>query len=180
MSKHKPTIKTTIKSIDTVSLSRTFFRQFSWKLLSKDLWQSLYLLKFYAFSIFFWIPSDGCVWCMRIILWDASYFRYLNSIHTLQKPHCKKLLMKYNKNESFKPYLGNKKQKFLIASGCFSMRFAHWVCWVWFWAHVFFFLFSCFCFCFYFACPMGRANEIARSKNRVRRKKFVQPWLVFS
>ena len=41
------------------------------------------------FSIFFWTPLDGCVWCMKIVLWDASYFRHLNNTHTTQKSHCK-------------------------------------------------------------------------------------------
>ena len=33
---------------------------------------------------------------------------------TQQKPHCKNYWWNYNKNESFKPYLGNKEQKWLF------------------------------------------------------------------
>ena len=91
--KHKPTIKTTIKSICVVSFSRIFVRQFFCKLLSKDLCQSLYILKFHAFRILFWIPLDGFAWSMKIILWDASYFRYSNNIHTA-KASLQNLLMK--------------------------------------------------------------------------------------
>ena len=82
MSKNKPIIKTTIKSICAVSLWGIFVRQFLCKLLSKDLLQTLYLLKFHAFSIFLWTPLDGCAWGMIIILRDASYFKHSNKTHT--------------------------------------------------------------------------------------------------
>ena len=49
--------------------------------------------------------------------------RYLSETHlildiettfSLQKPHCKNFWWNYNKSESCKPYLGNKKQKLLF------------------------------------------------------------------
>ena len=43
------------------------------------------------------------------LIWDIS-----NNVHTLQNPHCKNIWWNYNKNESFKSYLGNKEQKLLF------------------------------------------------------------------
>ena len=57
-----------LSKVSVVSLSRIFVRNFFCKLLSKYLWRSLYIVKFYAFSIFFWTPLDGFVWSMKIIL----------------------------------------------------------------------------------------------------------------
>ena len=78
------------------------------KLLSKYMWQSLFLVKSYAFNIFSWTPLDGCICIMKIVLWEASYFRRQNNIETK-----KALLWKLSdiKNESCKRYLGNKEQK---------------------------------------------------------------------
>ena len=86
------TIKTTIKSICPLRLLRIFVRKSICKLLSKHLWQILFLGKFYAFSILFWTPSDGCVWSMKNILWGASYFRHLNNNQTT-KATLQKFLM---------------------------------------------------------------------------------------
>ena len=74
-------------------------------------------IKFHAFGIFFWTHLDGCVWSMRIYLWEASYFRYSNNIHTA-KASRKNIWWNYNKNESCKRYLSNKEQKwmFLVVS----------------------------------------------------------------
>ena len=107
--------------------------------------------------IFFRIPSDRCVWCMRIILWVAYYFCRSNNIHTLQKLHCKNFWWNYYKNRSFKPYLGNKEQKFLfVVVSQLDLRID-------------------FNFAPFFCVPdRARANKIARSKDRVRRSKFVQ------
>ena len=76
-----------------------------------------FILKFRAFKIFFWIPLDGYVWSMRIILWYASYFGHSNNIHT-PKPHCKNFWWNYNKNDTCTRNLGNKEQNllFLVAS----------------------------------------------------------------
>ena len=50
------TIKTTIKSICPLPFSRIFLRNIFCKFLSKYLWQSLYLVKSHAFTIFFRKP----------------------------------------------------------------------------------------------------------------------------
>ena len=63
---YKPIVKTTIKRICSVPSSRIFVRKTFCKLLSKHLWQILFLEKFHAFSIFFWTPLDGCVWSMDL------------------------------------------------------------------------------------------------------------------
>ena len=153
MSKHKPTIETTIKSVFAVSLSRIFVRKFFCKLLSKDLWQNLYLVKFHPSSIFFWTPLDKCVWSMiNIILWDVWKFWTFKQL-TLQNPHCKIFWWDYNKNESCKPYLSNEEQKWLflvvsLSNVHIELDFAR----------------------PFFAC----ANKIARPKSRARRVKFVQ------
>ena len=72
---HRPTIKTTIKSISMVPILRIFVRKIFLNLLSKYRWHNLFLVKSHAFSIFFWTPVDECVWIMKIVLWGASYFR---------------------------------------------------------------------------------------------------------
>ena len=40
-----------------------------------------------------WIPLDGCIWSMKIILWDTSYFRHSNNTCTT-KGSLQQLLMK--------------------------------------------------------------------------------------
>ena len=88
------------------------------------------------------------------LIWDIS-----NNVHTLQNPHCKNIWWNYNKNESFKSYLGNKEQKllFLVVSQLdlpIEIDFAP----------------------VFFCVPYQGANKIARPNNRARRSKFVQPW----
>ena len=58
----------------SVPFSRIFVRKNFCSLLAKRMWWSLFLVKFNAFTIFFW--------SVKIILWDASYIRYLNNIQT--------------------------------------------------------------------------------------------------
>ena len=99
-----------LSKVSAVSFSRIFVRIFFCKLLSKYLWQSLYNVKFHAFSIFFWTTLDRFVWSVRIILWDASYFRHSNNIHTA-RASLQKLLKELQQNEGCKSYLGNKEQK---------------------------------------------------------------------
>ena len=102
---------------------------------------------------------DGCVWIMKIVLSEASYFRRWNNI---QKAHSENFWWKHIKNESCKCYLGNKEQKamFLVVSRS-NLHFGF--------DHPFFF--------FFFACPIGRESKIARPKIRPPAKKFVQPYL---
>ena len=161
MYKHKPTIKTTNKSICTGALSRIFVGKVFRKLLSKGLWQSLYFVKFNAFSIFFWIPLDGCIWSMKTILWGSSYLD-IQTIFTLQKPRCKSFWWNYNKSESCKSYLVNK-EKLL-----FLVVFRSDVNVDFYFARPF------------FTCAFGRGNKIARQKNRTHRSKFVQPSFYFN
>ena len=71
------------------------------------------------------MPLDGCAWNMSIILWDASYFRHSNKIHTT-KALVQNFWWNYNKNEICKPYLGNEEQKLLFSS-CFTLRHTHWL-----------------------------------------------------
>ena len=110
-------ISRTLKQLSKVSVPYRSQEYLFGHFLSKDLWQRLYLLKFHAFRIFFWIPLDGYVWSMRIILWYASYFGHSNNIHT-PKPHCKNFWWNYNKNDTCTRSLGNKEQNllFLVAS----------------------------------------------------------------
>ena len=102
--------------INRKKIKRIFVRKFFCKLLSKYLWQSLYIkfenriIKFHAFSIFFSTPLDGFVWSMRIILWNASYFRHSNNIHTA-RASLQKLLMELQWKWSLMSYLSNKEQK---------------------------------------------------------------------
>ena len=78
---HKPTIKTTIRSICLVLFSIFVWKMFC-RLLSKYLWQNLFLVKSYVFSILFWTPIDWGVWIMEILVSGKSYFRRLNNIQT--------------------------------------------------------------------------------------------------
>ena len=122
-----------------VSFSRILVRKFFCKLLSKHLWRSLCVVKFHALSIFFWTPFDGCVWSMRIILWDTSYFRDSNNIHTARAFY-ENLRWNYKKNESC---------KWMNVSYCFSVRR------------------DCFCEPFFFF--FLRAQSHAQVKLRVRK-----------
>ena len=72
------------------------------------LWQSLYSVKSNAFNIFFWTTLDGCVCIMKIVLWEASFFRHQNNTQTT-KVSLQKLLD--IKNEGSKCYLGKKSIK---------------------------------------------------------------------
>ena len=90
------------------------------------------------------------------LIWDIS-----NNVHTLQNPHCKNIWWNYNKNESFKSYLGNKEQKLLFLVVSQSDM------------HIdFHFLRSFFC------APDG-AILFTHPKNRAPRRKFVQPYITF-
>ena len=91
--RHKPTIKTAIKGIHPVPFSRIFVGKIFCKLFSKYRWQSLFVVKSHAFSIFFWIPLDGCACNLKIVLRRASYFRRSNNIETT-KTSLQKHLMK--------------------------------------------------------------------------------------
>ena len=103
---HKSTIKTTIKSICPVPFSRIFVRKIFYKLLSKHLWHSLFLVKSHAFNIFLRTPLDGCI------------LFYVKTSSKLQKPYCINFWWKYIKNESCKWYLGSKELNlmFLVVS----------------------------------------------------------------
>ena len=72
-----------LKQLSKLSL-RCLFQEFCvWKifckLLSKHLCWNLFLVKCLAFSIFFGVPLDGCVWTMKIVIWDPSYFVHSNN-----------------------------------------------------------------------------------------------------
>ena len=62
-------------------------------------------------SAFFPTPLDRCVWSMIIILWEASYFKHSNNISTEKAsfPHWFQ-----QKWKPYKPYLGNKEQRWLF------------------------------------------------------------------
>ena len=111
MSKHKSTIKATIKCICLVKFSRTFLWKIFCKLIPKNLWWSSFFLKHHALSILLWTTLDGCVWSMKIFLWEAFFQR-------LQKFCCRNCQWKYIENENHKFYLGNKEEKliFLVVS----------------------------------------------------------------
>ena len=104
---HKPTIKITIKSICPVPIWRIFVWKIFCKLLSNCLWQSLFLVKSHAFSIFFCTPVD------------------VKTTFKLQRSQWKNFWWKHMKNESCKWYLGN-------VSSCASIGGA-----IWFWAAIF-------------------------------------------
>lgn len=71
------------------------------KLLSKHPWQSLFLVKLQAFSIYFWTLIDGCIWSMKIILRETSYFRHWSNIQTIKESLQRLLvLIEYIKNEN--------------------------------------------------------------------------------
>ena len=78
---------------------------------------------------------------------------------TQQKPHCKNSWWNYNKNESCKPYLGNKEQKWLLLVVSLSDLHIN-------------YYFACTLF---LACPIGHANKM-RAQKIGRVDKFVQPY----
>ena len=104
-----------------MAFSKVFVRKTFCKLLSKYLCWRLFLVKFYAFSMFFWIALASGLWKTfferRLILDIQTTFVSLQ-----------KLLIKYIKNKSCKFYLGNKKQKVLFPVASWSdvhFAFAH-------------------------------------------------------
>ena len=133
-----------------ISRSSTHISKASVRCRSQKYLFGKFSVKFYGFKIFFYTTLDGCVWSMRIILSDASYFRHSNKIHCT-KASFRKYLWNYNKNENYKPYLGNKEQKllFLVASQSDMHND---------------FDFACF---FFFACLI-----------ETRRSKFFQPCII--
>ena len=97
-------------------LRSIFVRKIFCKLLSKYLWQSLFLVKFHAFSTFFSTPLDRCVWILKIVFEEVLDVK---TTFRLKKSHiAKNFWWKQVKNESRKCYLGNKEQKaiFLVVS----------------------------------------------------------------
>ena len=71
---HKPTIKP-LSNVSVQCCSQDICSEIFYKLLLKHRWQSLFLVKFHVFSIFFfWVHWDGCVWIIKIVLLGASYF----------------------------------------------------------------------------------------------------------
>ena len=104
------TIKTTIRNIYLVPLSRIFVLKIFCKLRSKCLWQGLFLIKSHLFSIFFSTPLDGCVCIYWKLVFEGHPILDAKATFKLQKPHCKNFWWKHIKNESCKCYLGNKEQ----------------------------------------------------------------------
>ena len=87
------------------------------------------------------------------MLW--TFKQHLGSCLKLQKPHCKKFWWTYNKNESCRSYLGNKKQKLMFtvvsrSDGHFGFE------------------------CPSFVCPIVRASKTAFPKNWTWWIQFVQ------
>ena len=76
-----------------MAFARVSARKSFYKLLSNHLCRSIFLVMFYAFSIFFWTALDRCVWIMKIILWEPSYFRHSNNIQIVVS-NCKSLIAK--------------------------------------------------------------------------------------
>ena len=112
-------------------LRSIFVRKIFCKLLSKYLWQSLFLVKFHAFSTFFSTPLDRCVWILKIVFEEVLDVK---TTFRLKKSHiAKNFWWKQVKNESRKCYLGNKEQKaiFLVVSRSdvhFSIEHTFFVC----------------------------------------------------
>ena len=110
MSKHKSTIKTTIRLICPMEFSKTLVWKVFCKLLSKHLWWSLFWVKFHIFLNAFRRMRPN----MRSIYWDVYYLRNSNkhsgSCLKLQKLH-KDFWWKYIENENHKSYSGNKGQR---------------------------------------------------------------------
>ena len=114
-------------------LRSIFVRKIFCKLLSKYLWQSLFLVKFHAFSTFFSTPLTDV-----FELWKLFFKKYLildvKTTFRLKKSHiAKNFWWKQVKNESRKCYLGNKEQKaiFLVVSRSdvhFSIEHTFFVC----------------------------------------------------
>ena len=76
-----------IKITCPVTFSRIFVGKIFCKFVVKASVIEFFLVKFHAFSIFFWTRWDRCVWNINIVFWEASYFVYLkNSCLALQKP----------------------------------------------------------------------------------------------
>ena len=121
-----PSISWPLKQLSKVSMqcrSQEYLFEIFCKLLSKNLWENLYLVKFHAFSMFFWIPSGRCVWRTKIILWDTSYFRTETTL-TLQKSRYKNFWWNY---ESSMPYISNKREKWLFLVFPLSDMHIHWL-----------------------------------------------------
>ena len=118
--------------VSAVPISRIAVWKFFCKLLSNYLWRSLYIVKFHDFSIFFWTPLEGFVWSMRIILWDASYFRHSNNIHTA-RASLQNLLMELQWKWRLQVLIRQQRTKMNVST-CFSIKYAHWR---WFCAPVF-------------------------------------------
>ena len=81
-------------------------------------------------SIFFWTLLDGSTWSIRLFF-EMNLILDIQTKFMLQKPRCKNFWWNYNKNESCKPYFGNKEQKLLFL-------FLNHICtWIWFCAPLF-------------------------------------------
>ena len=86
----------------------------------------------------FWIclllntVPGGWVWSMRIILWEASYFRHSNNIHPA-KASLQKLLMELKQKWKLQ-VLFRKRRATMNVFSCFTIRRSHWL---WFCAPVF-------------------------------------------
>ena len=111
---------------------------------------SLYIVKLHAFSIFFW--TLRFFWSMKIIVWDTSYFRHSNNIHTA-RASLQRLLMELQWKWRLQVLFRQQRTKMNVFK-CFSIKHAQWL---WFCALVF-------------------LRKIAHPKNRAHRIKFVQPW----
>ena len=87
-----------------------------WKLLSSYMSQSLFLVKFYAFSIFVSTTVDRHVWGMNIILWEAFYLRHSNNIQESNWNYKSLIAKTWYKKVVFsrKSYFGNKEQKAML------------------------------------------------------------------
>ena len=65
-----------IERIFLAALSKMFVWKMFYYLLSKHLWRKIFLVKFRAFCTFFLIALNECIWSIKTLLWETSYFRH--------------------------------------------------------------------------------------------------------
>ena len=129
MPKNSLAINITIRKICQLLFSRVYVREMSCKLLSKYLWWNLFLVNFYALSIFFGKILDRFVWIMKINPWETSSSRHSNNIQVVS---CLKLQRSIAKSfdeialKLSQSHVGGKSKSFV--SRCFLIRCTLWFC----------------------------------------------------
>ena len=74
-----------IESIFLAAFSKIFVWKMFYQLLSKHLWRKIFLVKFRVFCTFFLIALNECIWSIKTLLWETSYFRHSITFKKLLK-----------------------------------------------------------------------------------------------